>query len=196
MQKKLLISALIILALVGGMVFVWQRNQGSEAVSPVSTVKQPEIAQEEKYPQHIEAIPGNTDEVWYGIPEYGVRMRLNKEFAEDLIYGFELEDQSTAYFSSKKITEISSCLLPPVDSPLGYLFRAEGNMKEDANTDEYLAARINSYVQIGSFYYGWVAPQEGCWNIDGKGSPTFPIQYNGSGFKTVSEGIKTLEVVK
>jgi hypothetical protein len=195
MQNKLLISAVAILILLGGVIFVWQKNlqQNAQTLSMVKTEdKGDKTAQQNEYPQHIEAISGNADEVWYSIPELGVRMKLNKEFAEDLIY--IQDDPSVVYFSTKKLSQISPCL--PIDGPFGSLFKAKGDMKEIAKTDEYTAARVSGYIQIGQYYYGWIGPQEVCWDLEGKLNNVFPIEYKGNGSKTVSEAVKTLEVLK
>ncbi len=191
-QKPLFLAiAVIILVAIAGVFWSVQKRQGamSQPVVTEPVAEAPVQPEPEKYPQHIETIPGNTDEVWYNIPELGIRMRLNKEFAEDLIY--VQDSPSSVYFSTEKLSQISPCL--PIDGPLGALFRAEGNMLEVAKTDEYLAARVSGYVQVGGYYYGWTGPHEACWDLEGKLGNLFPIKYNGAGIKTVSGSVKTIE---
>jgi hypothetical protein len=198
-QKSLfLATTLIALLVIAGAFWYLQKRQTAMNQPPIiitePVVEAPVQTEPEKYPQHIETIPGNTDEVWYNIPELGIRMKLNKEFAEDLVY---IQDNPNGVnFSTKKILSIApSCL--PEEGPLGYLFRSKGNMIEDAKTDEYLAAQMSEDVQIGEYYYGWVASQEGCWLLDlDQQADISPGKYQGNGVKTVSGSIKTIEPLK
>ena len=91
-QKPLLIAVVLValFAIVGAFWYI-QKRQGDVnqpvVTNPVIDLDQNPTRVPESYPQHIEVISG-TDEVWYNIPELGVRMRLNKEFAENLIYQY------------------------------------------------------------------------------------------------------------
>lgn len=198
MPKKLLISAVAILILLGGIVFVWQKNLQQD----VQTSPGVKTDQHNAYPQHIEAISVNVDEVWYNIPEYGIRMRLNKEFAEDLLYRFvhekniRNEEWDTVYLSLKKLGEVA-----PGCEEYGILGRNKGNLKEmkkmEDQLDVYVSSRLDSYVQAGEYYYSWISSQEVCWdsNLEQKVREVFPGKYDGSGAKNISEGIKTLELI-
>lgn len=196
MQKKLLILVVVASAVAITLIFVWQKEQ-SNKVPPTANVVKPNTAQEEMYPQHIEAIQGS-DEVWYNIPEYGVRMRLNKEFAEDLVYRFVHEKNSsgeewgTVYFSLKNLLAVA-----PNCTSVNTFFKSFGNMREMAKTDEYLAARVDNYVQIGNYYYGLADSADICWDssLEQKVREVFPGKYSGGGAKYVSEGIKTLQLI-
>lgn len=81
---------------------MWQKKQDRVIVSSVSIVKS-NILSEEKYPQHITEITGS-DEVWYSIPELGIRLRLNNEFARDLIYQYSSLKDETIVDGEKKHT--------------------------------------------------------------------------------------------
>lgn len=87
---------------------LWQKKQSTETPEVKKTEEQQsEPTLTEKYPQHIEAIQGS-DEVWYNIPELGVRMRLNRGFAEDLVYVYSksevraTEDQKNTLFRLRR----------------------------------------------------------------------------------------------
>lgn len=199
MPKKIYILLALVLALVMSAFALWRVNK--KVVAPVVTeptvtqnqLEQPNVESVQEYSQHIEAIPGNTDEVWYNIPELGIRMKLNKEFAEDLVYRSETPAFATVYFSGKKFMVIA----PSCVSGLGSLFKAKGIMKEIAKTDDFLASRMDSYIQIQDYYYGWTGPQDACWDpsIEEEVRKVFPGKYNGMGAKFVSEGVKTLQLI-
>ena len=189
-----LATALIALFVIGG-VFWYVQKQEVAVNQPVvtdSVGEAPAQVEPEKYPQHIEVIPGNTDEVWYNIPELGIRMKLNKEFAEDLIY--RVNDMSGAYLSTKSLMRIDTHCTP---GGLGLLFKAEGNMRETAETDDFLAARTGDYIQVGGYYYGWISGHDSCWDPKNEKEirEIFPGQYDGSGAKNIREGIKTIRLI-
>lgn len=170
MNQKPLFLAVVLTALVvigGAFCFMSRRlasvNQPVVTDPIVETQAQTEL---EKYPQYIEAIPGNVDEVWYNIPEYGVRMRLNKEFAEDLLYSFVRDKNSSGeewdsiYFSGKKLLSVA----PSCKNSLGTLGRSKGNLREmkkmKSSLDAYTASRLDAYVQAGDYFYDWMGPQK------------------------------------
>lgn len=197
MQKKLLIFFVVALILIIVAVFSWQTKQNSQ--TPHMGGIKPNITQEETYPQYIEAIQGS-NEVWYNIPEDGVRMRLNKEFADDLIYSFVHEKNTdpdenwdAMYFSTKSLISVDkNC-----STALGVLTKMEGNAQELAKSDEYIASRLDKIVQVGSYYYIHSGPQDVCWNsaVETEARAVFPGEYNGVGAKSISDGIKTLQSV-
>ena len=92
-QKKLIIGIFIILTFVVG-VFVWQKRENqilpqdlqlfNNQVQPDTQNDIQSKSDEVPPPQYIVVIPGS-DSVWYEIPELGVRVKLNKKYAEDLI---------------------------------------------------------------------------------------------------------------
>lgn len=141
MQKKLLISAVLALILIGGVVFVWQKKQDTAVVSPENIVK-PSALPQGKYPQHITEITGS-DEVWYSIPELGVRMRLNRGFAEDLVYIYSKsesgvnEDQKIYFvpfeervdFSTYSLQRIEPVCVPGTRS-IGEIIKVSGDIKD------------------------------------------------------------------
>lgn len=200
MQKKGILLVVIVLVVAGGLFFFFQKKQSSPALT--NNTEKGTQQSGEKYPQHIEDIPGS-DEVWYGIPEYGVRMRLNKEFAEDLIYSNgsvddASEKQEGIYFSTKAITAVAPECSPERGGAFGFLFKAEGNMTEIAKTDEYLAARVDDYVQIGNYYYGFVGHQAVPWFPEHEEAvrKAWSLEnYPSFGAKYVSDGIKTLQLI-
>ncbi len=202
MQKKLLLSVLAVALLISGAVLVWQKKMAQEEDKNQNQEVVQENTNNEKYPQHIEVIQGS-DEVWYGIPEYGVRMRLNREFAEDLIYSTEMTDDfgeksNGIFFSTKVMTEVAPECSPERGNALGSVFKAKGNMMELAKTDEYLAARVNTYVQIGDYYYGWVGHQAPCWypSHQDMAEKEWSKEYNGvSGVNSLYNSSKTFQLI-
>lgn len=193
-QKLLIILTTVILLAVGTFLFFTKQQEMTSVQNQgIETSDDEMLKQSQDYSQHIEEIPGNTDEVWYNIPELGVRMKLNKEFAEDLVYRSETPAFATVYFSGKKLmATVPSCV-----SGFGFLFKTKGIMKEIAKTDDFLATRMDSYIQIYDYYYGWTSPQDVCWDpsIEEEVRKVFPGKYNGMGAKFVSEGVKTLQLI-
>ena len=138
MQKKPLILVAVILVLVIVLAFVWQKKQAvsqqvdkGQDVSPsIQTV-----SQEGRYPQHITEIPG-TNNVWYAIPEIGIRFIMSKEMAEDLIYSYRgnigsgagyvsvvPKDDDTVDFSSKILLSQFGETCKPESGAIGALSR-------------------------------------------------------------------------
>jgi hypothetical protein len=202
-QKSLFLTTILIALLViaGAFWFMKQRQAAMNQPPIIITepvVEAPVQTEPEKYPQHIETIPGNTDEVWYNIPELGIRMKLNKEFAEDLVYKFvrEKNDDSewdAVNFSTKSIVNVDS-KCSPESGVLGSLTKTRGNASELAKTDVYFSSRFDGIVQLNEFYYLWIGPQSPCWDeVNDKAmykvrSPKI--------YKSVQDSIKTIELVR
>lgn len=209
MQKKLLISVVAILILLGGVVLLWQKNlQQGVQTSPVVKTEDTETgtAQKDVYPQHIESIPGNTHEAWYGIPEIGIHMKLNKEFAEDLIYIFaherndsRNEEWDAVYFSTKALTVFDKGCSPEKGHPLGIITKSKGDVRELAKTDIFYSSRLEEITQIGDYYYMFTGAQAICWdpkNDEAIRRVKSAKDYSGSsGAKYISEGMKTLQLI-
>lgn len=200
MQKKLFILALAVLVFVVGGVLVWQKKQGIQTpgVKKIEE-EQSESTFTEKYPQHVEAIQG-TDEVWYNIPEYGVRMRLNKQFAENLIYSFVHEKNNNlneewdaVYFSTKSLTAIDKGCSPEEGSPLGVITKTKGNSTEFAKTEEFYSSRLKDIIQIGEYYYIWTGPQATCW--DSKNDDAIQKVRGAEIYKAIQDGVKTIQFI-
>ena len=200
------VGIFLLLGATGG-VLVWRKKQSApQPTVPMVQVdggKQSDIpqSQADAYPQHIEAISG-TDEVWYNIPEYGVRMRLNKEFAEDLIYSSGMTDDygeksDGIYLSTKNIATVAPECSPERGGAFGFMFKLKGDMKEMAKNDEYLEARVDRYVQIGEYFYGVSEPQAPCWNPDNDEAieKATSGQYIGPGYKNITDGVKTIQLM-
>lgn len=202
MTKKSIISAITLLLIAYGIFIVFQKKNLKQIETKESTSQsESKTSMEEKHPQHISPISGS-DEVWYEIPEYGIRMRLNKEFAGELIYSSGMTDDygeksSGIYFSTKSITAMAPECSPERGGALGFLFKSEGNAEEEARTDEYLAARFKDYVQIGDYYYGWVGPQALCEFPEHTDAvrKEWPKEYRGLGAKNILEGSKTIQLI-
>lgn len=146
MQKKLLILAVVALVLIGGVVLVREKkNNGSDSIKsyreylemlssteepstedgPEITVgvtdeTSPSIIEEVEpkisfSPQYITPISGSV-QVWYGVPEMGIKLLLSKEVAEELVYRYHSPKEvwdgadsttttSLAIFSAKHFLE-------------------------------------------------------------------------------------------
>jgi hypothetical protein len=154
--------------------------------------------------QHIEPILGNPDEVWYAIPEMGVRMKLNKRYAEDLYYGLtersgETDGNSLYFYLTNEVAKDAPSCSDWIS--LGYLFRHEGDLEElkrkKNELDLYLATRLDEYTQVGNYYYGWVGPHDVCWGVsmEEKVKEAFLEKYSGFGANNTLEGMKTLELI-
>ncbi|MBP9727944.1 MAG: hypothetical protein KBD27_01055 [Candidatus Moranbacteria bacterium] len=198
MQKKLLISAIVILVLIVTLVFVWQKKQSGEALDPVTIVKS-DTTQEKTYPQNIEVIQG-TNEAWYSLPEYGVRMRLNKEFAENLIYIFVHEknvalneEWDAVYFSTKSLTAIDEGCSPEEGNPLGAITKTKGSAAEIAKTEEFYSSRLRDIVQIGEYHYMWMGPQATCW--DPKNDDAIQKVRGAEVYRAIQDGVKTIQLI-
>lgn len=204
-HKALILSIPVMLALLfGGWFLSREPKSVSESQNPPVVKENSSQVADQNRLQHIEPILGNSDEVWYAIPEMGVRMKLNKEFAEDLSYGSTQGKNSLdGEWNSLYLSLINLAKIAPDCTGWNYgsLFRYEGDLEElkrqKDELDLYLATRLDEYIQVGNYYYGWVGPQDVCWNasMEEKVRQVFPGRYSGSGAKNVIEGIKTLELI-
>ncbi len=153
----------------------------------------------EKYPQHVEVIPG-TDEAWYNIPELGIRMKLNKEFAEGLIYQYihvvtnDLQEEWDAtHFSTKSLTAIDKGCSPEEGRPLGTITKTKGDVKELAKTDVFYSSRLDDIIQIGEYYFMWTGPQATCW--DPKNDEAVQKVRGPEIYKAIQDGVKTIQLI-
>lgn len=206
MYKKAILVGGITLVLVAGFVLFLQNKQRPQTSPEIKSSTKTRATQspvlDEKYPQHIEAIAGS-DEVWYNIPEYGVRMRLNKEFAEDLIYSIGQESFSgrlweTASFSAKTIVSIDSACSPDKDPAFGIVSKTKGNLEEDIKSGYVESERKYTFLQIGDSYLSVTTPHAPCWSPEfNKEFEELPSEkYYGNGFKNIFEGFKTIEAIQ
>ena len=197
MNKRLLILLIIILLISGGIYWVWQsRSVAVPVVTEPVVVTKPSII--EQYPQHIEAIPNSSDEVWYNIPEFGVRMKLNKGFAEELIYK---ADEDMVSFQTKSIIAASSqCSVESAD--FGYIYKVNGTIYDaDRNnvsgrgTDYFSAlAKSGMIMQFPNFFIVLSADHaDACWwgKVENKAAEEAAHRiYSGRGYQSVYAAIK------
>jgi hypothetical protein len=168
-QKPLFLAVtLVALLVIGGAFWVMQKRQVTvnQSVITEPVVETSDQTESEKYPQHIEAIPGNTDEVWYNIPELGVRMKLNREFASDLVYSYSKSNENitkdqqkfttpfheTVHFSSRSLMQQEPACEPGTRA-IGYFIKEEGAAEEwPASASIFYAGRkqfSNFFIVLG-----------------------------------------------
>lgn len=203
MQKHFLL-VIALLVTVGAL---WYMEKRQAALNPpvvtdpaVEPGQEPTPSLESSYSRHIEAIPGNTDEVWYNIPEYGVRMRLSQEFAEDLIYSFVHEKNTNlneewdaVYFSTESLTAVDKGCSPEEGSPLGVITKIKGNVAELAKTDVVYSSALKDIIQVGEYYYMWTGPQATCWNP--KNDDAIQRVRGPEIYKAIQDGVKTIQLI-
>lgn len=120
------------------------------------------------YQQHIVATK-NPERVWYEIPEFGVRMQLDRTFAEDLIYICEEDagdECGDVVFSTISVTNIDPSCSPERGGLQGRLFKSSATIKEIAKEDEYLQAHLDRYIQAGKYFFEWAPSQDVCWKSE------------------------------
>ena len=140
MQKKLIVAAVIALILLGGVIFVWQKKMSE--VQPVSTsglVEQPENksqhqeAEAETFsPQHITPIVGS-QQVWYEIPEMGIKLLLSREVAEELVYSYFPKVDGIMLYSTRIINYNKNCteLCGTIDENIEGLWKVSGTYNNE-----------------------------------------------------------------
>lgn len=205
MSKKVILSLIAVALVLVGYLLFSKQNQPTPVAPEVKTQVQPEV----KYPQHIEAITG-TDEVWYSIPEFEVRMRLNKEFAEDLVYKLKHEknddgeEWDAISFSTKGIMAVALECAPENDGVFGVFTRIDGTVEEaDKNNlglgPGYFQSRLKTgtIVQFPQYFVIWTSPQAPCWPLSDNEAVESERsrEYAGSGAKGIYDGVKTLQLI-
>ncbi len=213
MNHKPLFLTVTLIALLAIAGVFWYRQQRQVSVKTPSVaepvtqmpVQTEPVTDPSQYPQHIEAIPGNTDEVWYNIPELGIRMKLNKEFAEDLVYSVssikqtyaENEVYDVAYFSTRSMMNIDTFCAPEKGSPDGAVSRNRGIARDVTKDNDYIISRLDTIIQIGNFYYMYSKPQATCW--DPSLTPEIlklgTNRYQGKGVMSLDEGFKNIKII-
>lgn len=155
---------------------MWQKKQDTTAVSPENIVK-PSALPEGKYPQHITEIAGS-DEVWYSIPELGVRMRLNRGFAEDLVYIYSKSEsdvnegqkkyfvpfEERVDFSTYSLQRIEPACVPGTRS-IGEILKESGDIN-----DWSVAVQSAPHIRFDHFFLVLSIPL-------GEDNPNTPICY-------------------
>jgi hypothetical protein len=211
-RKNLVLLGVSVAILLGVVFFLYEKTMQSNRANkedvnqtiniPNEGASEKEVAEEKTYPQHIEVITGS-DEVWYAIPELGIRMRLNRDLAEKLIYSSDMsidsgEKASGIYLSTKAITEVAPECAPERGGALGSIFKVMGNLAEEAKNDEYIASRMNRYYfQLDSYYYGWAQPQAVCWypqNEEAVKNATAGQFISNEG-RNITSSIKTIQLI-
>lgn len=208
-NKNMILVAVLVVAVVAvGIFWLGMRkipttpsdsNQGQAVVNDENTqnpvTDNTNVIQPEAYPQHIEAIAG-TDEVWYNIPELGIRMRLNKEFAEDLVYVYD-NKYSRVMFQTKSILAVApQCRVE--DADFGDLYRVDGTIKEayrERGADPSVGFLDLEYaVQLPEFFVALsTVHADACW-WSRTGTPTAEEitdhVYKGAGVQSVYDAVK------
>lgn len=202
MSRQLLaILALVLILGAGVFAFYWQNRQKEVATPlPMSPVVEESEEPTVSYSQHIEAIPGNTDEVWYNIPEYGVRMKLNKEFAEDLIYRFAHEKNTKGEEWDSVYLTVNSLLYidTQCSGALGGFFKIEGKVVDGNRLGYQESENFGQLIyQFTNYHIVWQGGHDVCWDpgLEKKVREVFPGKYVGSGAKNIREGMRTLELI-
>ncbi|QQR78072.1 MAG: hypothetical protein IPJ68_03185 [Candidatus Moraniibacteriota bacterium] len=198
-QKPLFLTIILItlLAVIAGAFWCLQNRPGAMNQPIVSepVAQAPIQAETEKYPQHIETIPGNADEVWYNIPEMGIRMKLNREFAEDLIYIYSKSDgkitegekkfstpfHETVHFSSHSLLGLEPACEPGTRA-IGYFTKEAGDMKEWSTPSDFFIGRL----QFTDFFIAFGIPT-------GEDVPTVPMCFHSDDSKWLRSEISSEE---
>ncbi len=105
-QKPLFLAvALTALLVIGGAFWMMQKRQAAtnQSVTTDPVVETPVQAEPEQdfSPQHITPIPGS-NQVWYEIPEMGIKLLLPKEGAEDTVYKYYAIDKAVIVTTDPK----------------------------------------------------------------------------------------------
>ena len=159
-QKPLFLTIILItlLAVIAGAFWCLQNRPGAmnQPIVTEPVAQAPIQAETEKYPQHIETIPGNADEVWYNIPEMGIQMRMTKDLANDLVYecvalrdeDLEDDDCGLVYFGSKLDMQKEQKSISDSGMMFATLSKIAGQVKD---SDAYLRSRYESPDEQGQF---------------------------------------------
>ena len=159
-QKPLFLTIILItlLAVIAGAFWCLQNRPGAmnQPIVTEPVAQAPIQAETEKYPQHIETIPGNADEVWYNIPEMGIQMRMTKDLANDLVYecvalrdeDLEDDDCGLVYFGSKLDMQKEQKSISESGMMFATLSKIAGQVKD---SDTYLRSRYESPDEQGQF---------------------------------------------
>ncbi len=97
-QKKLIVGILVVLALAVIGVFIWEKQtvieqqsnqeQPKQEITNVNDIKKVDSVESIEFsPQQIVAIPNSTN-VWYEVPEMGIKLLLSKPVAEEFVYEY------------------------------------------------------------------------------------------------------------
>lgn len=105
-------------------------------------------------PQKSQEADLAADEVWYPIPELGIKMKLNKEFAADLVYeyistqnteGVQLEDVS---FTTKFLQSIDEEYCSSRFGPLGTIVKITNQNVEKILKNKESVYNNKNYINV------------------------------------------------
>ncbi len=165
-QKKIVAGILfaVVLAIAG--VFVWEKQtiieqsnqeQPKQEITNVNDIKNADSVESIEFsPQQIVAIPNSTN-VWYEVPELGIKLLLSKAAAEEIVYQYRSINDigndvtkrvaSVSFFSKKIITFDVALGLPKTWDDLYIMQKYLGTY-----TGETFCCGVKFFKQLDGFY--------------------------------------------
>lgn len=172
MKKKILISIILVLVIIAGVTGFWQWKQIEQQRQIKHVQNQQQAIQNNNTNQN--------DLVWYEIPELGIKFKIEKDIADELIYeytgeaiptGINGKPESkvrTIYFSTKKLTSIDPKNCAAKDGPIGLISRYEGGADTHyATKDKNIGIR-----QLENFVISYAGPQAVCFSRKNAENPS------------------------
>ena len=114
-QKKTVVGILFVVVFAIAGVFVWEKrgnqifskNQQSSSNQVQADIQNNTQVKSDEAPlaQHITAIPGS-NQVWYEVPEIGIKLLVSKEAAEEILYRHRAIDDRGSD-STKRVASVS-----------------------------------------------------------------------------------------
>jgi len=156
--RKIIIGIAVMCLILIGMLVFQKKDTGKNL--PVENV---EVEKE----SNIEEI-SNSDLVYYKIPEMGIKFKVKKELAEELIYFveddvkllFQGDNSDTGlivYFSTKKLAEIDD-YCSAENGPLGSITRVNNDYEKYKGLDYYKGRPYKDFDNFFILYGGSQAP--------------------------------------
>jgi len=144
-----------------------QENQITEEQPIQQEEKKAEETLEEQNEATNQEKPETTKEenlVYYKIPELGIKFKIEKELASELIYYIEVapDDSRFVYlnFSSRELSKLGEYCRAK-HSPMGTLIKVEGSLS-DYPDNIFIQNRKDRIKEFGDFFVYFEGPQSAC----------------------------------
>jgi hypothetical protein len=171
-KKTIILFSVTILFLIAGMVFVlWQKEKEQQEKEQAQTqiekqnIKEEITTELEKEIQTEKQSMGEEkDLVWYEVPESGIKFKIEKELADELVYYIEVAPDDSRFlylrFSSRELSNLGEYCRAK-HSPMGTLIKVKGS-PSDYPDDIFIQNRKDRIKEFGDFFVYFEGPQSAC----------------------------------
>lgn len=197
MKKTTIIAvvALLAVAILFGMGFWQWKSQQNQKVS-----RSDQAQSQEQQKQQSQQIPED-QLVWYEIPELGIKMKLKKDLAEDLIYNIESSNDSQgrlawySNFTMKSLQMVDPVYCTSENRAIGTIVKISNlTIESQVGESSFLPDEKSGLLKrLGDYSIAYIGPHAMCYGISKKNEGD-PLANDG--IKSLMNAIVTVELLR